>query len=37
MSDINAENEAWLIKVGQAKDNAPAPVADPTPTEAEVK
>jgi len=36
MSDTNKENEAWLIKVGQVKDNAPEVVA-PTPTETEGK
>lgn len=36
MSDTTAENEAWLIKVGQAKDPK-APKPTPTPTETEEK
>jgi hypothetical protein len=34
MSDTNAENEAWLIKVGQVKDPK---TPKPTPTETEDK
>jgi hypothetical protein len=33
MSDTNAENLAWLIKVGQIKD--PKEAAEPTTTEKE--